>query len=290
MSEEKTVKNKIGFNFLPWSAYLSEEMFARADRLKEIGYDGVECPMAESDDSIYKKFGAHAKSIDMEVNCVLALDGEHNPISESAEVRAKALDHIKWAIDRTHDMNGSIICGPFHSAFAVFTQKPPQEEEYKRSAEVLFKAGEYAAQANITLALEAINRFECYLCNTMEQVTALATRVDHPNVQVMYDTHHSNIEDPKIGAAIKKSAPFLKHVHISENDRGTPGSGHNPWKKTFKTLAKINYQGWFTIEAFTRNDPEFANAINVWREYAKPWAMAEDGYAFIKKMCLKYGL
>jgi D-psicose/D-tagatose/L-ribulose 3-epimerase len=82
----------------------------------------------------------------------------------------------------------------------------------------------------------------------------------------------------------------LAHVHISENDRGTPGDGHVPWDETFATLSAIDYKGWLTIEAFTRNDPDFANAINVWREYSEPWDMAEGGLKFIRTMCKKHGL
>ena len=106
----------------------------------------------------------------------------------------------------------------------------------------------------------------------------------------MFDTHHANIEEKKIGEAIKTIAPILRHVHISENDRGTPGDGHIPWDETFAALASIRYSGWLTIEAFTRNDPNFANAINVWREYSKPWDMAEKGLKLIKDMSQKHGL
>jgi D-psicose/D-tagatose/L-ribulose 3-epimerase len=106
----------------------------------------------------------------------------------------------------------------------------------------------------------------------------------------MFDTHHANIEEKKIGEAIRTIAPVLAHVHISENDRGTPGQGHLPWDDAFASLAEINYNGWLTIEAFTRNDPNFANAINVWREYSPPWEMAEKGLTFIREMVTKHNL
>jgi len=284
------MKNKIGFNLLVWSAIVSDEMLPIMERLKKIGYDGIECSMGSADNAAYKRIGEQAKALGLEINPCLAVGAEHNPVSDSASVREKALDQLKWAIDRGADMESTLICGPFHSAFATFTQKPPQSIEYERSAEVLRKAGDYAAQANIVLALEAINRFECYLCNTMEQVTGLANLVDHSHVKVMYDTHHANLEEKGIEDAIDLAAPLLHHVHISENDRGTPGDGHNPWDETFAALAKHNYPGWLTIEAFTRNDPDFANAINVWREYSAPWDMAERGYTFIKNMGEKHGL
>ena len=113
---------------------------------------------------------------------------------------------------------------------------------------------------------------------------------EHSHVRAMFDTLHAKIEEKKLSQAIKTIAPLLSHVHISENDRGTPGDGHIPWDETFSTLASIQYQGWLTIEAFTRNDPNFANAINVWREYSKPWDMAENGLKFIQAMGSKHGL
>ena len=281
---------KIGFNVLAWTAEVSEKVFPIADRLKKIGYDGVECFIGGGESTTYRQFGNHAKAVGLETTAVTVVGKDTNPVDPSAAVRAKALDQIKWVIDRTHDMQSNLLCGPFHSAHANFSRNAPQEEEYQRCAEVLYAAGEYAAQANMTLGLEALNRFECYLCNTMEQLLYLVSKVNHPRVKAMYDTHHSNIEEKKITGAIEKIAPVLHHVHISENDRGTPGEGHVLWDETYLALAKIKYQGWLTIEAFSRNDPDFANAINVWREYSKPWDIAEKGFTFIRQMCEKYGL
>jgi D-psicose/D-tagatose/L-ribulose 3-epimerase len=275
--------NKIGFNTLVWSAVVSDDLFPIIDRLKEIGYDGVECLIGSPDEKAYKRFGDHAHKIGLETTSVFVVGVDENPVNPSAEIRARGLDRIKWGIDRAHDMNAKVMCGPFHSAHGFFTKKPPQDEEYQRCAEVLHAAGEYAAQAGITLALEALNRFECYLCNTMEQLQRLIKASDHPNVKAMFDTHHANIEEKKNQTALQTIAPYLAHVHISENDRGTPGDGLVQWDENFSALADIKFDGWLTIEAFSRNDPDFANAINVWREYSAPWDMATKGLAFIKE-------
>lgn len=283
--------NKIGFNLLVWSAVVSDELMPIAEKLKKTGYDGVECLVGGGADSAYKRFGAHTRDLGLETTAVFVVGRDENPISESSAVRARALDRIRWAIDRAHEMNATILCGPFHSAHATFDPPhAPLDEEYARAAEVLHAAGEHAAQAGIVLALEALNRFECYLCNTMEQLGRLVNEAGHPNVRAMYDTHHANVEEKKIAEPIRKIAPVLAHVHISENDRGTPGDGHVHWDETFSALAGIGYKGWLTIEAFSRNDPDFANAIGVWREYSRPWDMAEQGLAFIRKMCSAHGL
>ncbi|MGB3851218.1 MAG: sugar phosphate isomerase/epimerase family protein [Tunicatimonas sp.] len=280
--------NKIGFNVLAWSAVVSKDLLPILDRLREIGYDGVEFLIGSPDEAAYRTVGRHAQDIGLEVTTVFVLNAEENIIDPSAAVRQQGLERLRWAIDRAHDLNASLMCGPFHSAFATFAQHAPQEQEYDRSAEALHATGDYAAPANVLLTPEALNRFECYLCNTMEQLKHLVTKVDHPQVQAMFDTHHANIEEKKIDGALLTIAPHLRHVHISENDRGTPGEGHVPWDETFARLAAMDYQGWLTIEGFTRNDPDFANAINVWREFAQPWHMAERGLAFIREMLQKH--
>jgi D-psicose/D-tagatose/L-ribulose 3-epimerase len=281
---------KIGFNVLAWSAVISDDLKPIVERLKTIGYDGVEFFVGGSDAAGYKWMGDFTKDLGLGVTAVFVVGKDENPISENASVRAKALDRIKWGIDRAYDLNAKIFCGPFHSAHANFAQHPPEDQEYEWAAEVLHKAGEHAAQANITLGLEALNRFETYLCNTMEQLARLLKAADHPNVRAMFDTHHGNIEEKNFANAISTIAPFLAHVHISENDRGTPGDGQVRFDEAFSNLAKINYNGWLTIEAFSRNDPDFANSIGVWREYSKPWDIAEKGLEFIKQMKTKHGL
>lgn len=282
--------NKIGFNVLAWSAVITEEVKPVVERLKKIGYDGVEFFIGAPDEGAYKWMGNYCKDLGLEVTSVFVVGKDDNPISEDAAVRAKSLERIKWAIDRAHDLNAEILCGPFHSAHAHFAKRAPEEWEYRYGAEVLHTAGEYAAQANITLALEGLNRFECYLCNTADQLAHLVRLADHPNVRAMFDTHHANIEEKNFSGALQTIAPLLAHVHISENDRGTPGDGQVRFDEAFSALAQIGYKGWLTIEAFSRNDPDFANSIGVWREYSDPWDIAEKGLPFIKDMCSKHGM
>jgi D-psicose/D-tagatose/L-ribulose 3-epimerase len=282
--------NKIGFNVLAWSAAMSDDLKPILDRLKKIGYDGAEFFVGSDDIAAYKRIGDYCKNIGLEVTTVCVLSPEENLVDPDPAIRQKGLEKIKWIIDRSNDLGSQVLCGPFHSAFATFSKAAPQEIEYARSAEILHQAGDYAAQAGILLTPEALNRFECYLCNTMEQLSNLLKIVNHPNVKAMFDTHHANMEEKKLGAAIRSIAPYLSHFHISENDRGTPGSGHVPWDETFAALAEVKYTGWLTIEGFTRNDPDFANAIGVWRQFSEPWEMAESGYKFIKEMGEKHGL
>jgi D-psicose/D-tagatose/L-ribulose 3-epimerase len=111
-----------------------------------------------------------------------------------------------------------------------------------------------------------LNRFECYFLTTAADARALVQAVNHPHFRMMYDTFHANIEEKHVGAVITSIADICVHVHISENDRGTPGTGHVAWDETFRALRQVGYDGWLVIEAFGRALPDLAAATKVWRD------------------------
>ncbi len=121
----------------------------------------------------------------------------------------------------------------------------------------------------MTIVLEAVNRFESYFVNTMDDLAAYLDSVDHPAITGMYDTFHANIEEQDPVAAFTRNARHLSYVHISENDRGVPGRGHVPWAETYAAIKGSGYDGWLTIEAFGRGLPELAAATRVWRDLAE---------------------
>jgi D-psicose/D-tagatose/L-ribulose 3-epimerase len=135
------------------------------------------------------------------------------------------------------------------------------------------------------LCIEYLNRFECYFLTTAADTVALVHRVNHPNFRAMFDTFHANIEEKSQAAAVYQVAPVLSHVHISENDRGTPGTGQVHWDEAFATLRQVGYDGWLVIESFGRALPALAAATKVWRDlFPNPENVYRRGLAFIRKM------
>jgi D-psicose/D-tagatose/L-ribulose 3-epimerase len=102
--------------------------------------------------------------------------------------------------------------------------------------------------------------------------------------KTMYDTFHANIEEKSITQAIKVAVPIrLVHVHISENDRSTPGDGGVNWDESFRALKNANYDGWLTIEAFGLALPELAAATRIWRRmFPSEEYLAKNGLQFMK--------
>src|SRR5262249_50051690 len=178
-------------------------------------------------------------------------------------IRKKAVERLKWAAEMGAAAGGGLLCGPYHSPLAVFSGQGPTADEKKRAADVLRQAAEAAAKLKVKLAIEYLNRFECYFLTTAADARALVDRVNHPNFRTMYDSFHANIEEKTPTKGITTLGDRLIHVHISESDRGTPGTGMVHWDETFKALRQAKYDGWLVIEAFGRALPALAAATKV---------------------------
>ena len=143
---------------------------------------------------------------------------------------------MKWAIDCAAALGADRLSGPLHSTLGAFSGVGPTPAEKKRSVASQRAIGDHAGKKGVTIGLEALNRFECYLLNTMADLSAHIDEIGHPNIKAMYDTFHANIEEADPIGAYTKHAKNIVHVHISENDRGVPGRGNIPWKKTFSAI------------------------------------------------------
>jgi D-psicose/D-tagatose/L-ribulose 3-epimerase len=257
---------KTGMNLLLWTTHVTAEHFPILEKLKKAGFDGVELPLFEGDDDHYKMLRKELDKQGLACTTVALMTPEANPISPEAALREAAVERFRRIIGWTHILGAEIMAGPFHSPLGVFSGTGPSEDEKKRAAEVFSKAAEEAKKARLTLAIEYLNRFECYFLTTAADTRAMVKRVNHPNFRMMYDTFHANIEEKNISDAIAAVADSFVHVHISENDRGTPGTGHVHWDETFRALRKANYDNWLVIEAFGRALPALAAATRVWRD------------------------
>ena len=167
----------------------------------------------------------------------------------------------------------------------------PTPAEFDHSITSQRQIGAVAASHGVTVCLEALNRFECYLLNTMDAMADHIKAIGHPNIRAMYDTFHANIEETDPIGALTRNKDVVHHIHISENDRGVPGRGNIPWAETFSAIKQIGYDDWLTIESFGRGLPDLAAATKVWRDFAEsPEAVYRDGFAHIRKSMSIAGL
>jgi len=281
---------KIGMNLLLWTDHVTEKDFPVLAGIKKAGYDGVELPIFQGELDHFRMIGAELKRQGLRSTAVTVATPETNPASSDPTIRKAAIDRLKWVVDAIHAFGGETLCGPYHSPLGVFTGAGPTADEKKYSAESLRQVAEHAAGANVRLAIEYLNRFECYFLNTAVDTAAFVKQVNHPAFGCMYDTFHAHIEEKDPVAAITAVAPHLIHVHISENDRGTPGSGQVRWADSFRAIRKSGYDGWLVIESFGRALPALAAATRVWRDFFPSREhVYQRGIKFIKDQWAKAG-
>ncbi len=268
----------LGFNLLLWTTHVTDEHFPIFEKLKQTGYDGIELPFFEGDPEHYEKVGQVARDNGLRMTAVTVMPDEaHDCLSDDINVQNAALDHIKWAVDCLDAAGGEVLCGPFHQPLGIFSGDPPTTQQRANMVSVHKRAAAYAAEKNIKLGVEPLNRFECYVLNTVEDAADTVAQVGADNYGLLYDTFHANIEEKDPVGVIAPNLKAIAHVHFSENDRGTPGKGHVPWIETMSALKGGGYDGWCTIESFGRALPDLAAATKVWRDF---FPSREEVYKF----------
>jgi len=265
-----------------WTGELQDSHVAVVEKLRLMGYDGVEVPLFNMDLD-YSTWGERLTSMEMGCTAVTVRGAEDNPISPDAAIRKLGIENSKRALDCCAAIGATHLVGPFHSALGEFSGAGPTADEWKWGVESMKEVAEHASGCGVTLAIEPLNRFEIYLLNTHADAARFAKEVDHPNCKIMYDTFHCNIEEKSVAEAIRDGGDMIAHVHISENDRSTPGKGNVNWGENFRTLKEIGYDGWMTVEAFGLALPELVAATKIWRRmYESEEQLAQDGLNFMK--------
>ncbi|PTN10035.1 D-psicose/D-tagatose/L-ribulose 3-epimerase [Mangrovibacterium marinum] len=201
----------------------------------------------------------------------------------------KALQMIKGALDIVAEMEGDFLGGVLHSAIGEFTRKPCSANEREIVKEVFFELASYAAEREITIAPEPINRYESYVLTSAREVLDLIDATQAKNIGVHLDTFHMNIEEANFYDPVISCGNRLKHLHITESDRGMTGEGNVCWDDFFKALSEINYQGPLVLENFSSQIKELVGPTSLWRpsKYNSE-DLAKGSLAFMKAMVEKW--
>lgn len=283
---------KIGMCMFLWTTRVGPEHESLLADIRATGFDGVEVPVFEGSPDDYAQLGKRLDQLGLARTAVSANgDPALDLISPDATVRRAGIDRMRWVLDCTAALGADRVSGPLHSVLGQFSGFGPTADELSRAVDSQHEIGAHAATVGVTVGLEALNRFECYLLNTMDDLAAFVRRVGHPNIRAMYDTFHANIEEADPIGALTRNRAEVVHIHLSENDRGVPGRGNIPWAETFAAIRDIGYDDWLTIEAFGRGLPDLAAATKVWRDFAEsPEAVYRDGFSHIASHLQNLGL
>lgn len=266
-------------NLLLWGNQIDERLFPVLELIKEIGFDGVEIPIFDTNPESWFSWRQKLESLGLQCETDTICGPEHNLISSDPAVRRKTVQHLKNCLDCSLVLGATRLMGPFHSALGVFTGSSATEEEWQWGLEGIREVADYAESLDVMLGLEYLNRFEMYLTSCGDELIRFVDEVNHPACKIMFDTFHANIEEKNIGDCIRNMGSRISFIQLSENDRSTPGKGNMNWEDVFEGIKSINYDGWISIEAFSPKLP----VANIWRSmFNSEEQLMREGLAFIK--------
>jgi D-psicose/D-tagatose/L-ribulose 3-epimerase len=279
---------RIGMHASLWAASWTREAAELAvPEAAEHGLQIIEYPLLEPDKvdathsrKLFEKYG-------IEPTASLCL-----PEDKMAQVNPeKAEAFLIKALDKAHEMGTTYLGGVTYSALGYRSGMPPSKAEYDNMAMALKPAARHARKLGITLGIEPCNRYETHLLNTSTQSLQFLELLNEPNVTIHLDTYHMNIEEKGISAGFRAAGANCVYVHLSESDRGVPGTGTIDWDDMFRTLADIKFKGRLVVESFVTLPAEIAAALSVWRPVARDrQEVLEKGVPFLRGLAKVHGL
>jgi D-psicose/D-tagatose/L-ribulose 3-epimerase len=266
-----------------WMRTWQDDVVPYLDRAAGLGFDSVEVSLLGTDPGTARRLRERARELGLVLTCTTGLAPQQDVTSDDPAVRAAGVAALRDALQVTHELGAELLCGVIFAPWGV-RRGDRRAERWARAAAALAGVAGTADELGVTLGIEAINRYETDLVNTAAQAVALSEAVDHPRVGVLLDTYHLNVEEKRIGDALRLAGSRLVHLHVVENDRGVPGSGHIPWDDVVAALRDIGYDRGATLEMFVQADLDVSADLTVWRPIEDdPDEAAQAGLAFLRE-------
>lgn len=273
-----------------WTSPFATETVALFPKIKSMGYDAVEIPVEYPELINAEKVAQALKEYDLGVIVCGAFGPGRDFTNENPSIRRASHDYIDQCFRLCEAWGAEFFAGPMYSAVGKARMVSADQRKYEWELAVtnLREVCVRAKGAGLKIAIEPLNRFESDLVNTADAVKRMVSDINHPAAKILLDGFHMAIEERDLERAVLTAGADLIHVQVSENYRGTPGTGQTPWESLKRGLVKINYQGAVSIESFTPEVKELAGAVCIWRSLAESQdQFARDGVSFLKDLFLK---
>jgi len=292
--------NKLGIFMNFWEKNWDADHAKYIRKAKEIGFDVLEFqaqPLLEMSDDKIRSLKALADEVGIELTYSLGLDRAYDVSSLDENVRLGGVKYLQNIVKKMHVGGGTLLSGVSYAGWGTpdnfLGDKRPYWEQSIKSMREIIKVAE---DCGVTYCVEAVNRFETCLINTAREALDYVAEIDSPNIGVLLDTYHMNIEENNIGDAIRLVGDRLTSFHTGENNRTAPGRGHLDWDEIFSALSDINYKGRIVSEPFVMEGGEVGRDIHVYRNLVEnPCEETIDKEAkylldFEKAMLKKYNM
>lgn len=279
---------RVGMNMMLWTTQPGyEEYGGKLEYLRKLGYDAVEIPVYDLSAWDIDQYAKEAERLEMEVQAIDVFTADiADMIGHDPAKRAAAVERCKTDVHKARDLGSRLISGPFFQGLcAPATEEGPTPDEYKWAVEGLREVAEEAKRCgNLLVAAEPLNRFEMHIVNTLEKANELCLETGMDNLGLLADTNHANIEELDVAESYCRYADRIFNVHISENNRGIPGTGHGVPKELFKRMKDAGYKGNVIVEAFQCEPGEVLPLLRIWTPFcSSKEEICERSITFIRE-------
>ena len=278
---------KIAVSTWLWTSPFTTETVELFSKIKSMGYDAVEIPVEYPEQIDGRTVNSALRDHGLEAIVCGAFGPSRDLTHDDPAVHDACFHYIVKCFELCNEWDAKFLAGPMYSAVgkARMVSAEQRKVEWDRAVKNIYKVCMLASERSLEIALEPLNRFESDLINTSEDVMRLIKDVNHPAAKILLDGFHMGIEERNLEEAILTAGDKLIHVQVSENYRGTPGTGQTPWDSFRRGLTKINYNGTVSIESFTPEIKELAGAVCIWKNLAPSQdEFAVQGLSFLKRL------
>jgi len=243
-----------------------EDITPYIHKCKQAGYKCVEVSLLGQTPASAKEISKLANDLNISLTCTTGLSKNEDISSSDPVVQKNGVEALKRAIDMTSIMEANLLTGVVHAAWGVSNSLGKgKEDKFKNSSNSIKKISSLLVEKNVKLGIEPLNRYETDFINTVDEGLKLCELIDHPNVGLLLDSYHMNIEEKNVCKSIEKAKDKLFHFQVAENDRGVPGTGSINWTAIFSTLKKIDYNKNVTLEMFIQANVDTSKDLFTWR-------------------------
>lgn len=284
--------NKIGIYYAYWTHDWDADFHPYVDKVAGLGFDILEVnagTIASMTPEARKSLRDHAVERKISLSYCIGLPKEYDVASPNRSVRQNGVQFLKQQARAIGEMGGGQLSGIIYGYWPGTLPSGEDKRPYvERSIASMKEAVKVAEENNVFFNVEVVNRFEQFIMNTAAEARDYVLQVGSPNCKVLLDTFHMNIEEETIEKAVRTAGEYLGHVHIGENNRTPPGSGHGhiPWDELASSLRSIDYQGAIVMEPFLMPGGEVGRDIKVFRDLSKDLDLdeaARDACTFIRQ-------
>jgi D-psicose/D-tagatose/L-ribulose 3-epimerase len=283
------VARPIGVNTWVWTSPLTDERLATlAPRVRDWGFDVIELPVEEPSDWDPARAADLLGELGLGATVSLVMGDGRELVATDAATVASTQQYLRRVVDAAATVGAAVIGGPAYASVGRTWRLSADERAaaYAELAENLAPVCEYAASHGVRVGVEALNRYETSLLNTVDQTLEAIAPLPAEGCGLMLDVYHMNIEETSVPAGITRAGDRIVHVQVCGNQRGTPGDDHLDWPAIFAALDATGYAGPVCIESFTGDNATIATAASIWRPLAPSQdRLATDGLAFLKGFC-----